>query len=563
MILTVVLFSSLLFEFVFINSQVSTQRIYNELDTDEHHEEFYLKIADTKKPLSYSAMYRNATTIRQVFQSVNFTINASAFTEAASVKMQIKFSNNTAINYSMTQIGSTTNWTRTYTPAYYAPLGFQIVTFYILNVTPSVINTQTTSSNFSIISNSMASFNSSQYLRNQYALADLTLYDYTNYNWKISVVDSSYQNTKFNLGTNLFRVQFQINTSFDFVNSFYYLKVNITQKIGTKWACNFFQFRITNTNPKILVSTVKFDPNPFYRGKSCKVTLNVSDIENNANPSSMNVKMTLEDPEGGIIAIPLFTNNNDGSFKWTFSISTSKPAGHYKVNITATDQNGGQDSYITSLTVLNNPPKIESYKINDYEMDESISIRYGEDLKFTFEVTDEEGLGYITVALLNEDDEWYNITRSYEEDMDITVRTIDLITGTWYVYIFVTDSDGETVGLDFDYDVAPQEITVIPDTLSTILPWVLFGVGVAIGVAVGAGIIVALRRKKAKTTAPTSVSEKEPQKKSIPAAKTEAVKSTAPVEKVEKKNTIKKGAETIEKKPVEPSTQRKIKRRLK
>ncbi len=515
--------------------------------------------------LAYSSIYRNATIIRQVFQSVNFTINASAsvFPSANSVKMQIKYSNNTALNYSMTKIGSTTNYTYTYTPAYFTPLGFQNVTFYILNGL-ILLNDQTTGSNFTIISNSMAYFNSSQYLRNQYVLADLTLYDYTNYNWKISLVDSTKLTTKFNIGNNLFQVKFQINQSFTSINDVYYLKVNITQKAGTKWACNFFQFRISNINPKIIVSTVKFDPNQVYRGKSCKVTLNASDTENIANPLTMNITMILEDPAGGKITIPLFENLKDGSFKYTFSISTSKPAGYYKVNITVIDRNKGQDSYITSLTVLNNPPKIESYKINDFEMDESISIRYGEDLKFTFDLTDEEGLGYVTVALLNEDDEWYNITRVYEEDMEITVRTVDLITGIWYVYIFVTDSDGATEGLDFDYDVAPQEITIIPDTLSTILPWILFGVGIAIGVALGAGIIIARRKQKAKGAKPISLSEKELPKKTIPASKIETAKSPVVEEKLDKKETAKKEKETIEKKPVEqPSAQRKIKRRLK
>ncbi|MFW9898601.1 MAG: hypothetical protein ACFFDO_05010, partial [Candidatus Thorarchaeota archaeon] len=203
----------------------------------------------------------------------------------------------------------------------------------------------------------------------------------------------------------------------------------------------------------------------------------------------------------------------------------------------------------------NNLPAIDGYEINNYDTDESISVLYGEDLVFEFDVFDVEGVAYITLLLINEDDDEYEITREYEEDLEITVRTVELITGTWDIYVYVTDTDGATVGLDDDFDTAPQKITIIPDTLGEMLSWIMLALGLISGVLFGTAIsYYILKSQKLKPEKEIDVIEKKLKKEKIPRkvkptpVKREAAKKLIEEEKPEKK---------------EPKPPRKIKRKLK
>jgi hypothetical protein len=189
-------------------------------------------------------------------------------------------------------------------------------------------------------------------------------------------------------------------------------------------------------------------------------------------------------------------------------------------------------------------------------MNQSIALNYGEDLVFRFDVSDVENtIAYITVALIDEENNWYNITREYVPGMRITIRTEELITGIWYAYISVTDNDGATTHLNSDFDLGPQEINIVPDLLTPILPWISFSIGIILGVLAGVGILY----KKFKT-------------KSMDLKKTPSKKSTKqkPARKVKPDSSRKKDEEEkiekVEVREVEPPSkepQRKIKRKLK
>ena len=166
------------------------------------------------------------------------------------------------------------------------------------------------------------------------------------------------------------------------------------------------------------------------------------------------------------------------------------------------------------------------------------------------------------MALLNEEDEWYNITQVYKEDMTLSIRTVELITGRWYVYVYVTDSDGKTVGLDFDFGAAPQEIIIIPDTFSVILPWIVFFIGLGLGLAAGIGLgYFRLRAKLRKEKEPYPKKDVGKQKK------TTAPKKISESKKVQKEETKPekpvKGLKSSRDEKETKKPQRKIKRRLK
>ena len=523
------------------------------------------------KPLSYSAIHRNATIIRRAFESINITVDVSAFLSEIANKtyMIISFSNNIDKEYEMTNT-SVSHYNYTFTPAYNAPLGFQTVNFLIYNGTSendrNQLNDRTTFTNFTIISNCMVGFNSSEYKRGQSLKADL-LVNETIEEWNVSIVDEKdrleVDENNFSITENPYQFTLEIDDWFEQLNKFYYVKVNMTQ--NNKWAEEYFKFKVVNSNPTIILSTVSLSPTSVFRTKSCSISLNVSDVEDDTNPAYINVTMVLEDPEGYSASYDL-VNNKDKSFEKAFSIDATKPAGNYKVSITAKDKYGGTDSYLTSLTVKNNPPEILGFEINDFTLNDSISINYGEDLIFTFNVSDLEGISLIKVALVDENGEWFNITREYNENLTITIRTVDLITGTWYVYIYVIDADGTMVGLGDDYEMAPQEIKIIPDTLSSIFSWVIFFIGIAIGITIGIVLLYKVLKFKLIESQITISKKKTPPPKN--SQKKKVSEKTKPIPK--KKETTKK--ETIKKEEKDPKpekeipkktvAQRKIKRKL-
>lgn len=137
--------------------------------------------------------------------------------------------------------------------------------------------------------------------------------------------------------------------------------------------------------------------------------------------------------------------------------------------------------------------------------------------------------------------------------MKITIRTEELITGVWYAYVSVTDVDGATTYLNSDYGLAPQEINIIPDLLTPVLPWIAFSIGLLIGVLAGVGILY--KKFKTKFIEIKEVPSKKPKKP-----------SKAPKSAPSKKKVVKEEAEKVEAEETDEVTkepQRKIKRKLK
>jgi len=530
-----------------------------------------LSADDPTKSLNYSSIYQNATVVRRVFESIKFEVNISDFWDDGGnyTEIQFSFTNNTVVNLPMindTGTGKTGNFTYIFTPRNNAPLGFQNVSFLIFNGSETnrelLLNSQTTKINFTIISNVMVGLNSSQYVRGDFLYAELMVKEDIS-NWNIAIVDGrdGAEIMEKEIGDELYQFTVKIDEWFFHVDAYYYVRVNITY--NTKVASIYFRFFILNSPPKIIANSVKFSPSSVFRTSTGRIEVNVTDYENDLTPAYINVTMNLEDPEGAIESY-LLDNDLDGSFKKNFVVAASKPAGGYKVNLTAKDQHGAINSYYTYLTVKNNPPIIHSYTINDNPMNVSISVRYGEDLVFGFNVSDIEGLAYITVALLNEKNEWFNLTREYiGANMTITIRTIDLVKGNWYVYVFVTDTDGYTVGLDYDYDTAPQEIRIIPDVLSVVLPWIAFFIGISAGILVGFGLGYLLLKKRA-LLSKESVSSKPPaSKKRIREFKKVQSPRTTPIKREPIKRDTEEPSTEIKETDATPPPQRKIKRKLK
>lgn len=513
-------------------------------------------------PLDYSDVSQNASIIYRLFESVKFNINASKFDNPNYTVLQIHYSNGVVGDFNMTNVGGTENFTYTFNPGYNASLGFQNVSFLIYNISATLLSSSTPITNFTITTNYFISIDKTEYNRGDTVYAEFGVSNYPqpyDFNWNVSVVDNdneTLQNVLFNIGNDLFQTTILIDDRFEFSNKIYYIKLNMTDvSSGTKEAA-YLPFRVLNTLPEISVPTVKFSKNPLKRAEDCIVTLNATDEDPNTLPENLTVSIVIQTSTGEVLAPIELTNHNNWTFSTTFSIAANKPIGIYQINIEVKDQYNGIGSYTTSITVKNNPPNILSYSVNGLSMNQSITLNYGEDLIFSFDVTDVENtIAYVTVALLDAEANWYNITREYATNMKITIRTEELITGIWYAYISVTDFDGATTYLSSGYGLAPQEINVLPDLLTPILPWISFSIGIILGVLAGVGILY----KKFKTKFIDL--KKVPSKKSAPQ---KPAKKQKPVPS--RKKDVEEEIEKAEVQGVEPPSkepQRKIKRKLK
>ena len=538
------------------------------LDNDEFLVDFKnnheLKTASNgNPPLDYSDVSQNASIIYRLFESVKFNINASKFNNPNYTVIQIHYSNGLVGDFNMTYVGGgNKNFTYTFNPGYNTPLGFQNVSFLIYNVSASLLSSSTPITNFTITTNYFISLDKTEYNRGDTVYAEFGVSNYPqpyDFNWNVSVVDSdneTLQNVLFDVGNDLFQTYVLIDDRFEFSNKIYYFKLNMTDVSSGIKEATYLPFKVLNTLPEISVPTVKFSINPLKRAEDCIITLNVTEEDPNTLPENLTVSMVIQTSTGELLAPIELTNHNNWTFSTTFSVATNKPLGIYQINIEAEDQYNGIDTYTTSITIENNPPRILSYTVNGLSMNQSITLNYGEDLVFNFDVTDVENtIAYITVALIDEEITWYNITREYTPGMRITIRTEELITGIWYAYISVTDIDGATTHLNSDFDLGPQEINVVPDLLTPILPWISFSIGIIFGVLVGVGILY----KKFKTKSldlKKAPSKKSTQQKPAKKVKPDSSRKKDEEEKIEK-------AEVREVKPPSKEPQRKIKRKLK
>ena len=519
-------------------------------------------IKNANGDVSYDSFSQNASIIRRGFESVFFRVNVSDIEYANETRLEIAFTNNSIKQFNMTYVpGTMKNFTYEYKPKGDAPLGFQRVRFLVYNESNELINIDAIyHTNFTIRSTSMVGFNSTEYYRDDEVLADIVIDGSGIYKWEITVVNSTYKSQQEIIEVfvnNPFQINFTIDEQFDKVNTHYYVAVNMTDDNWLTWNTDYFGFLILNTNP--LISNIQFSPSSVFREQFCTVTLNASDIES----AIKDLKMTISDTNGLTVSNSYLYNPQGNIFEGNFTIGAARPKGNYDIEFTATDSDGGVSTNNTGILIKNNPPEIDGYEINDIDTDERISVPYGDDLEFDFDVSDVEGISYITVKLIMEDyvgdeEDEYEASIAYEDGTELTIRTEDLTPGTWTVYVSVTDTDGETTDLDDDFDTGPQQITVIPDLLSNFLPWITLVIGSIIGIIVGIGLGYHLGKSKYAKYKP--IEEKVP-------SKIKPKKEIKPVKEKEtptKPKPVKEEIKTEPEKelPKKPMPKRKIKRKL-
>jgi hypothetical protein len=521
--------------------------------------------------LSHSDVKKSRDEVYRLFESINISVNVSDFSDEGVDRVDIKFTyqDNTEETFFVNNY-SNYIYNFSFTPFYNTPIGFTDVGFLIKDGV-NLIKEESSVTNFTIKSNYVLDRNKEQIYRDQTLYGELIVTNITDtyFDWNVTVAYSTsttVDRTNFKLGYNISQFSFKINNSFQAGDPpesqypDYWIKLQILNK--TDHSINksaFYKFTILteNTNPVINATSINFNPEPLYRTKECNLTFDVTDAE--TATSNLDVSILIEGPE--LERLDFNTNDlnltGSNTFSVNFTISADQSVGTYEVEITATDGAGASDTETAYLKVINNPPKINSFKINGKDINESITLNYGETLRFTFNVSDKEGIDYVTVALFNEEAGWFNITQQYITNMNMTIRTVDLAQGTWNVYVFVTDIDGETSGLSEDYNIAPKQIKIVRRTVEGVVPWVMLIMGLVLGGLISIGFASTWMKARWKRKETKEFKKEEP--KSTRKSKKKTKKKT--VKKAEEKVSEEAGEEKEEKKE-KKQTQRKIKRKL-
>jgi hypothetical protein len=509
-------------------------------------------IKSSNGPLNSSDIYLNDTEIITLFDTIKIDlyVNSSQYPNANYTEIQFIYTDGTSFIDRMTPIGE--NFTYNYTAPYNVPTGIHSIYFQIYNDVDEMLNTNKTETTFTVRSN----YYTAEFLKEELYIGDLLSVSLFiknttehNFTYNIAIVDSTDEQSQINLkfiGNNIEWFNLTATEAiFGELNKIYYVKVNLTDQTTGKVNATYFPFQILNNNPQIIESTVSFSSLETFRSNvnNCRVSLNITDKED--DPANLSVILTLTNLFGtNKILFPL--SNVGDNFSTEFHVSTNYPIGTYKVNITAKDQDGGTTSYLTEIEVKNNPPQFNIYLINGKLPTQSISVDYGEDIIFAFDIIDKDNnIEYITVTLISEDYKFLSIST---ENRILSINSANLESGVWYVYISATDSDGSTINLSSDYGLAPQQIKIIPNTLENLMPWITLIIGIVAGLLIGITLAYILLKSRKEIKEPPEeevVSEEAPQKK-----KRKAEKPKAEAEKEEE--------EKEEKKP----SKRKIKRKL-
>lgn len=554
--LILIIIVSTLFGIILI--QITNSTINFEEKSDESI--FYNPKIANGPPLSYFAIDQNATSVYRLFESVNFTVDTFGFSDVSYTEMQIIFSNGSIRKFNMTNSGGN-EYYFVYKPGYKAPLGYQNVSFLLYNITGDLLNAHTTFRNFTTITNYMGITNSTEYYVGDDLYAELTINNFGahQFDWNLTIVNSTVEWEQGNLRDfdyNSVQITYRItnNTFYKSLGQTFYIKLNMTDSFSGKTEAAYFPFIVLNTDPTIVGTSINFTPSDLFRDEEGTLSLNVTDLEDLSQ--DLEVSLTLEDPNGNIATTVTIDHSVNNTFSGQFSVPAGRPIGKYRVEITAEDLKGGIGTFSTFLTIKNNLPEIHSYTINGMSMSEEMSVLYGDNLVFKFNVSDVERVDYIKVALIDPNSNWYNITQDYIGiDTTITIRTEELITGVWFVYLYVIDSNGGITSLTDDYDMAPQGITIVPDVLSTYMPWISFVFGILLGIVAGIGLLFKHYKSKFILAQPVT-----PKKKIISSQKpaTKRRQKEKPVEEIEESIV----EETEEEREEDKTSERKIKRKL-
>jgi hypothetical protein len=472
----------------------------------------------------------------RVVGALNVQVDLRVFgTTATKVNMTITFSNTTVQNFTLTE-SPTDIWKYKYIPNPTAPLNTQTFIIAVFDGTKYNVSNVRSFKIYSCAPKVGITLSTTQLYRNNTLQYNITPSDgedpVSKLTWNIIVKTNLEPGTTFvtnsssSSGRSLqywFRAD---STLIDGSLGLCYVQVSVTDSDGNNTISKAY-FNILNNAPTVKNYTIEFsdtaqtdpeDKELLRVSGSILIKVNITDIDTSnlvtaVMTSLISLKLYAIGPNNyyinfGVIST-IYRVANDpverAHFKCSSTISKSVPAGAYKLYIVPYQVIGAVEANSTvtyDFTLVNNIPNATkiAYTINDLQPAAlGLSFQEYERLTFKINVTncDAEGVTYVKLCLVDAIGVWTNFTFTNPTNNYITfnLRARDLEPGQWIAWVQVIDGDNVQVAT-----LNVMSFDIIPDTFSTILPWLMLLIGIIAGFIVSAAIIgskyLALKNKR-------------------------------------------------------------------
>ena len=474
--------------------------------------------------------------IERVLGVMEIKVNLTgSFPPSYEVNLTIGYSDGTTSNYTMTNDTSDL-WEFDFTPLANASLGTST-----LNITLyDGLSYQHSSNEVFQIENSVPSIgimiSDTEVYRNNSIYFNITPSDaedsISELTWNSTIIRASTDiPLTGTINSELEREHLFLSSFDDNFLGMYYIEANILDSDGNS-SVNRIYFSVLNNNPEIIWSDIQFsdtettDPgsNEILRvSGTMEIKVNVSDVDKSNLEAAIN---------GGEIELRIWAEGTD-TYVFTNIIATIGDAGEnsdFKCNVTIPDfiSKGNYKLFITvfetinsveyestveyDFVIVNNLPdaSLIEYSINDLTPGETSLLRFQEfgDLDFKINVTDcdPEGIEFIRLSLINEEGDWINFT--FQNDpatnvIEYTMRARDLTPGQWYIYIYITDGDGEEFSSGAGNTIS---FDIVADEFSVFLPYLMLIFGTILGLGIGV-LLIGIKYVSMKRNYETNLSE--------------------------------------------------------
>lgn len=456
-----------------------------------------------------SIVHRGIETLNITYNNTDADGNAFYSETLNYFVANITFSDNSELNITLSEIGTTHLWSTLFTPSIFNITGDTYITILVVQRSDDkIVNTGAEYDRIFKISNNLPKI----------GIEMNTTEVYRNNTIKINYIPSDIEDNVMDLvwEVKLFDPTDDINPNITLVSKgeknfstdiFFPISFNVGEwrVEATCWDSEADEnsstvsktFLLKNNNPVIENIIFQIEDNEpvdaesteilnIFRGTDHNLTIyvNATDIENN----EMNLTISAEDPITGdnLLAnkytyIPISINQTS-NFTTNVSFPITSGLGITNLKIQVLEDETVQDEYNQKILILNNAPILNNFTING-EFGNQTNINQGEWLSFKFGAEDEENsIEYVLISIIYYDDlgamQFLNYSTVYSGiDTEILVRGEDLKleAGVYIVYAYVFDSDGASA------TCAPQSFAIEPIRKVNATSWLLFVIGIIIG----------------------------------------------------------------------------------
>lgn len=458
----------------------------------------------------------------RINRDINITVNANGmleandgvpgFTNVNSIRLNITYPNGTIQNYSM--IHSVFNpsderyhyvWSTrttmdngTYEVRAYPNNGTEYTNFNF-GINLSIINV------LNYKPKGYIDLNTTNVYRNETFAFNLTVFDqetpFENLTWTLGLYKGGGAAIEeWSTGDALNQTYF-IDGIDDILLGTYTFDIIINDADGGQFDSTILSFNVLNHEPIVHNVTLNHTDSIKRETESLYFKANVTDYEDSGTDLEIQVifqdALTKENLSQS--SWEMAYNVSDELYEVELSIPKIAPIGGYDIIIRASDTDNTNTYYYPpengSIYIDNNLPKVHGVDVNGKAAN-GVHFPLGNNLEFSLNVSDVEGINYAQVNLVHQGEGSENLTfltRS-AEDYNFTVAGGLLKRGTWFIKVIVHDTDGNKSISSPDSPTFTIEIDPDRSVISSNI--VLSIIAGTIGIVVGAAITWQYTKKR-------------------------------------------------------------------